>query len=325
MTDQNNITVPNLVKKHPFRQWNKWAVPNSVLTLEGYSRAGDKTFFFVPQIKLCLDAALAEGHLGDYVLVTHTHNDHIADIEYLASRDGVQIYLPEASVGYLEQYITARRCLNHSAPYNAELRGNHSIHGVKEGDTFYIGKGNRYEVKVVNCHHRIACVGYALAERKQRLKPEYEKLKQEKMAEGKMKEFGQIIAQKKREAKQKGESVEDTFYEPLFVFMGDTHASVFAEAEWIFDYPTIITECTFIDKKNEAFADERSHILWDHLRPYVAKHSNCQFILTHFSLRHSDKEIIGFFEKEMKEHNLQNILLWASQETLLPSQHQAQG
>lgn len=317
-----DFTIPHLVDGHPFRQWRKWAIPGTDFTIEGYSRSGDKTFFYIPQLKLCLDAALAEGRRGDYVLLTHTHNDHIADVEYLASRDGVQIYLPKPSVEYLENYIVARRCLNHSAPYDPALRGAYTIHGVEGGDVFYIGKGDRYQVKVVNCEHSIVCVGYAFAEKKQRLKPEYEKLKQEKMAEGKMKEFGQLMAQKKQEAQQKGESIEETYYAPLFALMGDTHASVFPKNEWLFEYPTIITECTFMSPANEAYANERMHTHWNQLKPFVVQHPHCQFVLIHFSLRYTNQEIVRFFEQELTQSQLQNVLLWVSDKSLLPPQHQ---
>ncbi|WP_299456589.1 MBL fold metallo-hydrolase [uncultured Microscilla sp.] len=317
------FSTPNMVEGHPFRQWRKWNIPNTTFTIEGYSRSGDKTFFYIPQLKLCLDAALAEGRQGDYVLVTHTHNDHIADIEYLASRDGVQIYLPKASQSYLEEYIIARRCLNHSAPYNPHLRGSYNITGVAGGDTFYIGKNDRYQVKVVNCEHSIVCVGYAFAEKKQRLKPEYEALKQQKMTEGKMQEFGQLMAQKKQEAKQKGETVEETYYQPLFVFMGDTHASVFDNNAWLFDYPTIITECTFLKPVNEAYANERCHTHWKHLKPHINQHPKCQFVLTHFSFRYTSQEIVDFFEQELTQSQINNVLIWLSSDTLLPQQHES--
>ncbi len=318
-----NFTIPQLTKGHPFRQWRQWNIPGADLTIEGYSRSGDKTFFYIPQLKLCLDAALAEGRQGDYVLVTHTHNDHIADIEYLSSRDGVQMYLPKPSVPYLEEYIVARRCLNHSAPYDPTLRGESHIHGVVPGDTFFVGKNDRYQVKVVECVHSIVCVGYAFAEKKQRLKPKYEQVKQEKMAEGKMKEFGQWMAQQKKEAKQKGESVEETYYAPLFVFMGDTHASAYAQNDWLFEYPVIFTECTFMSPANEAYADERRHTHWNQLKPYVTQNPQCQFILTHFSLRYNNQEIVQFFEDAFAKEPIQNVKLWVSEDSLLPPQHQS--
>lgn len=50
-----------LDKGHPFRQWKTWRIPGTGLTLTGYSRANDKTFFHVPELRCGLDAGLAEG------------------------------------------------------------------------------------------------------------------------------------------------------------------------------------------------------------------------------------------------------------------------
>ncbi|MGW4474720.1 hypothetical protein ACWENQ_34060 [Nonomuraea sp. NPDC004354] len=70
------ITHPERLERgHPFRQWKTWTLPGTRLTLTGYSRANDKTFFHVPELKLALDAGLAEGRQVDTVLLMHTHLD----------------------------------------------------------------------------------------------------------------------------------------------------------------------------------------------------------------------------------------------------------
>ena len=50
----------------------------------------------------------------------------------------------------------------------------------------------------------------------------------------------------------------------------------------------------------------------------VTAHPETRFVLTHFSLRHSDADVIAFFDKE----NLPNVTVWAHPESLLPEQHQ---
>jgi ribonuclease Z len=52
------------------------------------------------------------------------------------------------------------------------------------------------------------------------------------------------------------------------------------------------------------------------------------FVLIHFSLRHSDREVVEFFQRELDEPEarasgrLANIVVWASASSLLPEQHQ---
>lgn len=52
------------------------------------------------------------------------------------------------------------------------------------------------------------------------------------------------------------------------------------------------------------------------------------FVLTHFSLRHSDREVVEFFRLERERGgagHLDNVVLWAHAESRLPEQHQKRG
>src|SRR5215204_4603351 len=95
---------PDLLREgHPFRQWKTWAIPGTRLTVTGYSRSNDKTFFHLPELRCSIDAGLCEGRRPDTVFLTHTHHDHAADLEYLAGKEtGVDVYAPAAAVGYIE-------------------------------------------------------------------------------------------------------------------------------------------------------------------------------------------------------------------------------
>ncbi|MFD0527148.1 hypothetical protein ACFQ1I_07570 [Kitasatospora arboriphila] len=45
-------------------------------------------------------------------------------------------------------------------------------------------------------------------------------------------------------------------------------------------------------------------------------------MLTHFSLRHSDREVLEFFRTERERGGPGNVLLWVHPESSLPEQHQ---
>ena len=70
-------------------------------------------------------------------------------------------------------------------------------------------------------------------------------------------------------------------------------------------------------------AEQNGHTLWSQLRPIVKAHPETLFMLTHFSLRHSDREVVAFFAQERQEHGLNNVMVWAHAESLLPELHQA--
>lgn len=71
------------VTKNPARDWKKCTI-NQQYSMLGYSRAADRTFFFVPELKMGLDAGGSRGRQPDYVFLTHSHIDHSADLWYLA-------------------------------------------------------------------------------------------------------------------------------------------------------------------------------------------------------------------------------------------------
>jgi ribonuclease Z len=326
MNDKPEPTVrfaPLLEQRHPFRQWKTWVVHGTSFTISGYSRANDKTFFHLPELKCCLDAGLCEGRQPETVLLSHAHHDHSNDLEFLASRAaGVDIYLPVAAVPYAESFIRTSRELNQTAPFDPKLAGEYRLHGVRGGDTFPLGKNGVHVVRVFECIHKVPCVGYGFSEKKRRLLPEFERLKTELTAAGRQAEFGKTIAQKRKE----GVAVDEEILKPLFTFLGDTQVGVFERYPELFDYPVLLTECTYLDDADLERAQRVGHTVWSQLRPIVAAHPKTQFVLTHFSLRHSEREIATFFAEQIRSgaiENLDNVMLWANPESALPEQHQS--
>lgn len=301
---------------HPFRQWKTWRIPGTRLTITGYSRANDKTFFHIPELRCSLDAGLCEGRRVDTVFLTHTHQDHVSDLDFLATKPGgVDIHLPAAAVPDVDTWIRASARLNHGDGYDPALGDGHRLHGVRGGDEFEFGR-QRHVVRVVDCVHKVPCVGYAFYETRRRLLPEYARLRADLTEEGRQKEFGATLAR----LRKSGVEVEQELQEPLFAFLGDTHVRVFEDNPWLFDHPVIITECTFLNDSEAERADRVGHTVWSRLRPVVEAHPETLFVLTHFSLRHSDREVVEFFRRDGAAHP-SNVVPWAHRESHLPEQH----
>src|SRR5690606_14346440 len=87
-----------------------------------------------------------------------------------------------------------------------------------------------FKAKVFQCFHKVPCIGYAFSERKKKLKQEYVGLPG--------KELGKL--------RKDGVQIDEEINRPLFAYVGDTNTTVFEENPWLFDYPVIITECTFL-------------------------------------------------------------------------------
>ena len=152
------------------------------------------------------------------------------------------------------------------------------IKGVAAGETHKWGKKDKFLVTVFDCIHKVPTVGYAFSEPRSKLKEEYQ---------GKPgKELGQL--------RKEGVEISEIYIHKMFVYMGDTAATVFDINPWLFDYPTIITECTFFKDEHER-AERDGHTHWDSLMPHILAHPNVKFILIHFSLRYSVEEVNEFF------------------------------
>ncbi|GAA2323100.1 hypothetical protein GCM10010149_90390 [Nonomuraea roseoviolacea subsp. roseoviolacea] len=306
------ITSPERLERgHPFRQWKTWRPPGARLTLTGYSRANDKTFFHVPELKLALDAGLAEGRQVDTVLLTHTHLDHSKDLDYLATRPtGVDIYVPGEALPYVRDYLRATTELNQVAAFDPALAAGARLHGVRPGEEYPFGRNGSHTVRILQTEHKVPSVGYGVAENRRALLPEVEELR----ASLGPAEFGRLVADRRR----RGVAVDRQVRRPLFAYLGDTHAGALGRDAGLFDYPVVITECTYLDDSELDRARRVGHTVWSELRPFVLAHPGTLFVLTHFSLRHSDREVLAFFEQE----NLPNVLVWAHAESYLPEQHQ---
>ncbi len=309
-----------LERGHPYRQWKTWRMPGSGLTLIGYSRSNDRTFFHVPELRCSLDAGLYEGREVDTVFLTHTHLDHSKDLDFLASKRGTEIYLPAEAVPYAEAFVNASAELNHAPDYDPALGWRYRLHGVRHGDEFTFGRRGHH-VRVVECEHKVPCVGYAFSERGKALLPEYEELRRAMVADGRAGEFGRLVAGRRKE----GVEVDREVLRPLFAYLGDTHVNVFARNPWLFTYPVVITECTYLEDSELDRAERVGHIAWSQLKPVIEAHPETLFVLIHFSLRHSDQEILTFFRREWDKSPAgrpDNVLLWVHPDSRLPEQHQ---
>jgi len=152
---------------------------------------------------------------------------------------------------------------------------------------------NKYMVDIVKCDHTVPCVGYCFYESRNRLKTEYKGLSKEEMIQ----------------LRKKNVEVSEQFKFPIFVFLGDTTHEVFVMNPQIFEYPVIIVECTFLYEDHILEAEKSKHMHWKNLQPFIVANPKCIFVLIHFSLRYSDKDVTKFFN-DMAEKKPENIVLW---------------
>eukprot|EP01105_Mastigella_eilhardi_P022641 TRINITY_DN5601_c0_g1_i1.p1 TRINITY_DN5601_c0_g1~~TRINITY_DN5601_c0_g1_i1.p1 ORF type:complete len:309 (-),score=75.41 TRINITY_DN5601_c0_g1_i1:1002-1928(-) len=283
-------TVAPVCNNNPWREWRSASLPCGrgwKLSVEGYSRAADKTFLYVRELRLALDAGVCGSRTPPWVFVTHAHEDHIGDMPFMAKRkDGVVIFCPDKSKEALEALVRATvkaNLCNFKGDGWREDLFRCKFHGLKPGEVFEIPEMGSMgaSVEVFECFHSAPCIGYGVSLRKKRLAARMQ---------GKP---GKEIAA----ARARGEVVDEVVLEPVFAFLGDTTVEAFTRSPRILEFPVVITECSHIpvgaDEEVESKRDKHTH--WNDLSSIVEAHPNTTFVLIHWSLRYTIAEIENFF------------------------------
>eukprot|EP01102_Stenamoeba_stenopodia_P004557 TRINITY_DN14858_c0_g1_i1.p1 TRINITY_DN14858_c0_g1~~TRINITY_DN14858_c0_g1_i1.p1 ORF type:complete len:285 (-),score=81.71 TRINITY_DN14858_c0_g1_i1:28-882(-) len=269
-------------------------------TLAGYSKAADATFFYVPELKIQLDlGGSSKKYYAESFFLTHSHLDHSiyanvvqpAGFVSLSAESRHTLFAPIEIINHVKNYMLAGQELNDVRTIDplawfAKDSVKFDIMPVKNGDSVNVNKKSNLHVKVIDCTHGVPTVGFLFFELRKKLKQEYQGVP------------GKEIARLRKE----GIEVQEDAEVPLFAFMGDTTEKVFADHPELFQYPLIITECSFLFDDHQQQARDSFHTHWRGVEPYVAANPNTSFMFIHFSLRYKDEEIEEFFANQRKTY-----------------------
>ncbi|KAH7306028.1 beta-lactamase-like protein [Stachybotrys elegans] len=309
----------------------EWRLPRPFhqYVLTGRSRAAWHTSFIIPQLNLLLDAGLVINNMRPkHVFLTHGHSDHTLLIPVYAIReDPPDIYCPEQMRRTLNDYLLARTMLNLGGEVDvddAEAQGldtadpaihvnadgqrsnselawlnTHACHGLQPGDEVPLRrlKGS-VTARAFACDHTVPSLGYVFSTSTQRLKPEY----------------AGRPGQELKALRESGTPITATQTTHMLAFLGDTTAATLAaDPAWLREgVAVVITECSFLYEEHRAQAERTKHTLWRDLEPVVRRWPKTTFVLTHFSLRYSEAQIVAFFQDMVDPPS--NIVVWADGE-----------
>ena len=256
------------------------------LIIKGHSRGAEKTGFYIPQLKLFLDAGLQSYFEPNNILITHCHTDHTFALPMLLTgiKSTPSIYVPLKHKELFENYVNATYQLSQG---DSKIKSEYPILGIKENDVIKLNNDTR--AIVYNMDHSVECCGYGLVRTKQKLKTEYATIGKE-----------EIIKLKKNKV-----IVTENVSEPMVAYLTDTTTSIFDKYKELLKYPYIIIECTFFREDEYKLAHQAKHTHWNDLKPIIEKNQQITFLLIHFSMRYENNEIKDFFNKQ----NIENILL----------------
>ena len=271
-------------------------------TIQGFSISGLATYLQFPELDFCVD--MGECPLSaiplNHVFLTHAHGDHARCLmrhNSLRKMMGVErdsvYYLPEEICEGAKAWIKAEAMFEGVGEQKFRYP---EIVPVKAGERTALRYRKDLVLEAFDVRHSIPAMGATLYLHKRKLKDEYLG-----------KTPGEII-----ELRQNGVEITREVYEPLLSFTGDCMGETLLDNTQIFNSKVLVTECTFLDKDEEQMAHKKGHT---HLKSIVKALNELgddvkceQIVLTHFSMKYSEKHILETLESEIPERFRERVI-----------------
>lgn len=176
----------------------------------------------------------------------------------------------------------------------------HMTHALAPGDTVPLRHLAASSNAVITatafaCDHSVPSLGYLFSRVTRRLRPSLAGVPGPRL--GALAAAGRVITEPRAV--------------PFLAFLGDSTAGTLAAAPaWLrAGVAVVVTECSFLYPRHEALADRTKHTAWCDLVHVVRRWPQTTFVLTHFSLRYSDADVVAFFTDMADCPG--NIVVWA--------------
>lgn len=262
-------------------------------TIKGHSRASERSSFFIPELNILLDAGLPTNFSPNLILVTHCHSDHCCSLPMVIVNIDSSVINSKIVVPKKQEQMFNKSL---DADYNLYMESysykpKYNLIGIEPNKEF---EHNKLLIKTYKSDHSVNCLSYGIIEVRKKLKEEYKGLNGKELVA--LKKEGVVIDEKK--------------YEKMFVYVGDTTIKILKNYPELFEYKTIIIECTYLFEEDEMHLENKKHIHWKLLKPYIQANPGTYFLLIHFSLRYKNREIKEFLEKEKMEMGIDNFRPW---------------
>lgn len=258
-----------------YKIWNNNnKLGNGPWSISGNSRAGFRTAYQIPELKIQLDAGLQSFNKVLEIFITHSHADHICSLsliilENISHKLVTNIYCPKDSKTLIENMISSFLMCN----YNSTEIPRKYFKIIPLDDKFLLElKLNNNDIKIKSFYatHTVPTLCYGLIDVKKKLKEEFKGL-----------DKNELVSLKK-----KGVSIVEKVDFKRLVFCGDTSIDIFENNPTILEFENIVIECTFFEEEDLHLAKERKHMHWLLLRPVIESNPNVNFYLIHISAKY---------------------------------------
>jgi ribonuclease Z len=236
--------------------------------VQGVSIAGETTCIQIPELDICFDMGecLRASLPAKYVAISHGHMDHIGGLAYYCSQRRFQ------GMGTGKIVCDARLV----GPINRMMAGFVDLEQQRTPyDLLPLEPEQQIEIKP-NIHlrgfeteHTSPSFGYAIVEKRSKLKPELVNLPQEKL----------------KELKDRGQEITRTLEIPLIAYLGDTAPGPHLVRNDVRKAEIVLCECTFFEPDHVERAKVGMHMHINDVAEWLRVLECKSLILTHISRR----------------------------------------
>jgi ribonuclease Z len=232
------------------------------------SVAGEQTVVQVPELDVAFDIGMCPriALASPYVALSHGHMDHVGGLPYYFSQRMFQRMGPGTCVCHeaLERPLTD---MMRSWIDLEQQRTQHRIVGLQPDQEIEI-KNNIF-LRAIEVSHTVPALGFAVIERRSKLREEFIGLPQEKL----------------RELKSQGTEITRILEIPLVAYTGDTELGPFLYRDEFVQAKIVISECTFFEPGHRSRASVGKHLHADDIAALLDVWQADAVVLVHFSRR----------------------------------------
>lgn len=292
--------------------------------LQGHSKAGERTGFWLEPLNIVLDAGLSTYKSPKAIFLSHSHTDHSFEItsiyegrekailkgkRKLINERGRPIIMQEYCVPLIGKVLDCRTDLSTGIFDYCKTNGIDPWYRracypfvVDVGMRYVIDELPNIEIEILKGFHSANSVGYGFNTISNKLVPELlELVKNDKL------KFMEL----KNKYEKDGIVITERQVIPQMVYYGDTNIlALTMQDEWK-KYPVIIIECTlFGDKSKISEHQYTEHIYWEDLKSIIKENTQNYFVLIHTSMS-VDVAFLNELELNEKEKNsVVNFTFW---------------
>ncbi len=263
--------------------------------IQGYSIAGEETVIQVPELDLCFDIgrcpriALA----SNYVAVSHGHMDHVAGLAYYFS----QRHFQGMGTGTVLCHPTLEQPIHNLMKAWVDIEAQRTPYKIvvmdPDADSAEFEIKNTIFLRAFDTIHTTPSLGFAVVEKRSKLREEYVGLPQSKLVE----------------LKAAGEDITYVKHVPHVTCLGDTAPGEFMHRPEVVDANILITECTFLEAGHRDRARVGKHLHVSDLVKLLGLVKAEHVVVTHVSRRTHIKQAREALDKAISPSDRDRVHL----------------